>query len=272
MGFIYQYPTDNVVGNATITSSGSPSDFPVANLWDGAPGSPAKLTATTGWFKFQYAAPQIIELVSIIHANLTPSLTNVNIQGNATDSWGAPSFNQSFVIPGYRGTGLPVNPFLDLRSLPGYNPSGFLWWRLNFGTANGANISIGEFWMSPIYREFPYGIQRGATRNWKFNNSIDVTDAGQTVGYELAAAQRRINFNIDFLGISNPDKVVKETIISWIEYCRGRLRPFLIVQDSTLNDAILAKGDEDEPGYATSSFGKHDMSLNILEVGRGVAP
>lgn len=272
MAVVYQYPTDNVVGNATITSSGSPSDFPVSYLWDGAPGSPARLTATSGWFLFQFAGAQPIQLVSLIHSNLAAGLTNVNIQGNGSNLWTSPSFNQSFTIPTWRKNGFPRNPFLDLRNLAGYNPAGFAWWRLNFGTANTGNISIGELWMSPTYRSFPYGNRPGSDRGWKFNNSIDTTDAGQTVGYELAGPQRKANFTIDLLGMSAPEIAARDDVFDWIEVCRGGLRPFLYIPDTNVNEAMLVKGEEEEPTYSTSSLGKYELSLNMLEVGRGVAP
>jgi hypothetical protein len=273
MAVVYQYPTDNVVGNATtITTSGNPSDYPPSFLWDAAPGSPAKLSATSGWFLFQFPGAQVVQLASLIHSNLAAGLSNVNIQANSINNWAAPPFNQSFTIPTWRKNGFPYNPWLDLRSLPGYNPAGYAWWRISFGTVNAANISVGELWLGSTYRSFPYGNRPGSDRGWKFNNSIDTTDAGFTLGYELAGPQRRNSFTVDYLSMSAPDKTIRDELHDWIEVCRGSLRPFLMVMDTTVNEAQLVKWSEDEISYSTSSLGKHELSIDVLEVGRGVAP
>ena len=64
------------------------------NIYDGNPAKPAKLTTTTGAWRWDFGGAKQLDVAAIIHHNLTAGL-NVRIQGNATDAWGAPSLDQA---------------------------------------------------------------------------------------------------------------------------------------------------------------------------------
>src|SRR5438552_2828835 len=97
---IYQVPTDNLAATGTLTVQSGTEDtaYPKANIYDGNPAKPAKLTTTTGAWRWDFGSAKQLDIVAVIHHNLTAGL-NVRIQGNATDAWGAPSLDQAFTIP-----------------------------------------------------------------------------------------------------------------------------------------------------------------------------
>src|SRR4051812_22337747 len=114
--FIYQKPTDNVAdaGVVAVNTGAADATYPASYLTDKNPARPAKLTGTTGSWVWTFAAPQRLDLVALIHHNLTAGL-DVKIQGNATNVWGAPTLSQAITIPAYRGD-FPTNPWLDLAT------------------------------------------------------------------------------------------------------------------------------------------------------------
>ena len=94
----YNHPQDNVVGAATLTLGAGTLDplyATLANLRDLNPTLPVKFTTTTGAIVFDFGWPQTVHLPIILNPKIDPG-ADVRWQGNATDSWGAPTFNQAF--------------------------------------------------------------------------------------------------------------------------------------------------------------------------------
>src|SRR3954465_12525835 len=113
--FIYGRPSESLLSGAlavTVNTGGADSQYPAANLFDGHPEKPAKLTGTTGSWVAQFTAGQRVDLVALIHHNLAAGL-DIKIQGNATNVWSAPTLSQAFTIPARLLDNFTVNVWLD---------------------------------------------------------------------------------------------------------------------------------------------------------------
>lgn len=261
----YQHYSDNVAPNATVTVNTGTEDtsYPAANIKDRNPAKPAKLTTTTGSWVFAFGLAQRVDIVSIIMHNITAGL-EVRIQGNATNSWGAPTFNQVITIPAYRDDGFPVNPFLDLTGLSGYTTSGFLFWRVVVVGVNAAAIAIGDVWLGKLKRTLSPNI------NWGENQKEDrkliehSTDHGVDTIYDLGVTRRSIQ------GETDTTDATRDAIRTWWRDARGRAQAFLIIPDPAVNDAWLVRWAEPDQNVRLDLTDRNTISLQFLEVSRGL--
>jgi hypothetical protein len=137
-----QFGFTNKVATATITSSSQDATFVRDNLkTPQRPFYPWKTTvATDSWAVIDFGAAQAVDLVGVIACNVA----TVRIQGNATDSWGSPSYNSGDLTVSQN----PWNGRYQLVNIP----SGFTYryLRLFIPTqtpVDGASVfSVGGLW------------------------------------------------------------------------------------------------------------------------------
>ncbi len=157
--FFYLRNGDDLVqGNATleVDSGTEDTEYPAANLGNQNVNKPAKLTTTTGRWKIDLGSAMDIQFAALLVSNLDGGLTNFDLEGHATDDWGAPSFSTSFVLPGNDVAGFPFNAFLDLGG-----SQSFRWWSIVANDANSANLILGEWVLSTIVRQFSRNFLNG---------------------------------------------------------------------------------------------------------------
>ena len=253
----------NVASSAAITASAGDTDYPAAYLTDGNVARPAKLTTTTGDWVFDFGSAQRIDLFAFGPHNLTAGLSNVLFQGNATDSWGAPTLSATITIPAYREDGQSVNPWRDVTGVSGYSTSGFRYWRLRVGTANGAAIAVGEV---ALYRQVT------TIRNFRVGvvdaDRIPTVAHGTTYGvetvYTLGVAERRLS----------GDVVMKTSdltaLLSWYRGGAGRGQWHTIILEDGVNDARFVRFDTDMLAFSRMGNSNHRVELAFTEVSRGL--
>lgn len=259
---IFQHPTDQKLSaSVTITPSSEDASYPKAGLYDSNPAKPFKFTATTGNIVFDFGSATSLDLVAIIHHNLTAALANVKIQGNATDAWGAPSLDQAITIPAYEQDGFPVNPWLDLS---GIGSRSFRYWRLSFGTANAAIIQLGQVWLG--------GTKRSLTKNiqWGFQESADrriiehETDYGVATIYDLGS--KVLSWEPTIITTAAGLTEFK----TWWDACHGRALPTLVILDPAVNESRLVRWSQPvrtvEHRYANVKV----IQFGLREVSRGL--
>lgn len=263
---IYQHFSDQVAdaGTAIVQSGTEDTAYPVANLYDFNPAKPAKLTTTTGAWRWDFGAAQRIDLVAIIHHNLTAGL-EVRIQGNATDAWGAPTFNQAITIPAYFGDGFPVNPWLDLTDKAAYSTSGFRYWRLVVVGTNGAPIAIGEVWLGALKRSLSPNLDWGLKRQTERATVEHSTDFKVVNVYDLAVTVRRIAGSIE-----GSTDVQATAIHDWWRDTRGRVRPFLLMPNGDENDAWLVRWGQTMNERLFDTLDRNPATMEFEELGRGM--
>lgn len=263
---IYGRPTDNVTANATITASAADAAYPATNIKDLDPAKPSKMTTTTGNWVFDFGSAQRVDIIALIHHNLTAGLS-VRIQGNATNVWTSPTLDQAIAIPTYHEDGFCVNPFLDLTGLAGYSVSGFRFWRLVVVGTNAANIAIGECVMLSLKRTLEINLSWGAEDTDAHPTIEHTTAYGVTRVYDLGVKLRALRGEI-------PDTtdVGLASLQALHRSAHGRAKPFLIVPDPVLNDAWMVRFDASTSTLLrTMKFvDVNRLAIGFDECGRGL--
>lgn len=244
---IYSHYADNVAPNATVTVNTGTEDpaYPKANLVDRIIVKPAQLTTTTGSWVFAYGSAQRVDWVALPMHNLDAGL-EVRIQGNATNSWGAPTLNTTIVIPAYRGDGLPVPCWKDLTGVAGYSTSGFLFWRFVVVGVNTNPVKVGELLLISQKRTLNPNISWGVKKPEQRLIYDNRTAFGHANKYDLGVTPRQLQGDLDTTDAG------LAAVAAWWQSCRGTARPFAIVLDEDVNEAWVAE-----------FTGSHDPTLTI---------
>ncbi len=277
---MYNGLSDEVARLATSitieTGAVSPEDenYGPDNLVDENPAKVAKIEATTGAWLFAYNAKQPIEIAALIHHNFDATSDNgslsVRLEGNDTDSWGAPSFSAEFTIPDWFATGTrrwPVNPYLILTSLSGYDPAGFLYWRLVVEN-NSEVLQLGQVWFGSTIRIFDPDLRWGPVPHLtkpQIENSTSflvdtiyprgttrwAMEADLMASEELSAALEQHWYDVD-----------------------GRAHPWLLIPSGPIaNDrAYFVRYASSERQMQWNFEHQHEMRMAFQEVGRGLRP
>jgi hypothetical protein len=257
---IYCRPSDNIIANATtVTPSTEATGYDVENLWDGNPAKPWKATAQTANIVFDFGVATSIELVALIHHNLTAGL-EVRIQGNATNVWSGPTLNQAFTIAAYDQDGFPVNPYLDLTAIA----HSFRFWRLVIVGTNAANVAIGEMWLSATKRTLVKGVAAGFKHGASRPLIEHVTDYQVSTIYDLGAKVRSWDGRIM---TTSADLL---TLQAWWDACRGRALPTLLVPDPTVSEIALVRWRSMERSFERIYDKYNPVEVGWTEVSRGL--
>jgi hypothetical protein len=233
MNALFAHGLTNLAGAVTPAIGGGAenADFPRANLGDLNPANPFKFAGNTGRLVWDFGSAQPVQLVALIHHNLSAGL-NVRWQGNATDSWGAPSLDQAFTIGAASIDNYRPNAWLDLSGLS----HSFRFWSLVIVDANAAPIVLGDLWFNAVKRTFvhnyawPYGDgeQRPARREL-------VTRGGVRFTYPGVGRQRLLSSAVQ------TSVAGLEALRDWHRSTNGGDRPSLFIPDpaASIRDAWL---------------------------------
>jgi hypothetical protein len=258
---IYCRPDDQLLDDTvTITPSGTPPDgYGSANLFDNNPAKAYKHNSTSGNVVFDFGAAVNVDVFAIIHHNLDEGL-DVKIQGNATDSWGSPTLNQSLTIPAYERDGFPVNPFIDLSGMA----NSFRYWRLLFNEVNSASIQLGQLVFGGTKRELVHNIGWGYKEGVERKIIEHVTDYGVSTIYDLGA---KIKSWSPTIRTSDAGMTAVE---EWWDACHGRALPSLIILDPDVNDARFVRWAEPVREISRDFNEDNTIQFGWREVSRGL--
>lgn len=269
--FLYTWPADNMIhmsGTLLSVQTGTVDpEYPAANLGDEKPELPAKLTTTSGAWVADLGAPQVAEVVSVIHHNFDPG-SDVRFQMNATNVWSAPSVDAPFTIPAKHQDLFGVNVWLDLVTLiPLPVNRTYRYLRLVQTTVNSKPLSVGE-WV--VYRQkrdlgvrgIAYGAQRGTLR--------------PAVLHETETAVRHMldyGTTVRFLQCDvNRTKTTQADIEEWYRAAQGMVRPFLIVPNTDEVDALFAGFADPALVFTRAWQQSNTATLKFQEFARGLYP
>ena len=215
MRFLY----DNLIdaSTAVITSSSETTDLPNDNVqhplrtkvWRTGTATAAE-TIT-----FDFGSAQSVQAFAALDHTLTAGDTLIKIQGNATDSWGAPSVNVALSY--------------NADELAYYWGSGqsYRWWRFIFTkSASGETRDVGRIFIGPYYE---------ATKNISFAGlditPVDLSDTARSLGGQTYSDARSIYHKIKtkFDYITNAQLEEFKTIAEAV----GTHTPFFIDCDRT---------------------------------------
>ncbi len=261
---LYSRPSDNVAANATITASAADAAYPATNIADLNPAKPAKLSTTSGNWKFAFGAVQRVDIVAIIHHNLTAGL-EVRIQSSAVSDFSVLQVNELITIPAYHEDAFPVCPFLDLTDKTNYSASGHQYWRVLIVGVNAAPVAIGEVLLITTKRTLSENISWGDVQEEEHPVVEHRTDHGVSTIVGLGTKWRTVSGEIDATDAG------AAALLSLKRDARGRAKSFLFVLDPSVNDAWMARLVNPKlPRQSVAVNRSLVQSLAIEEISRGL--
>lgn len=271
---IYQRHSDEVARLATITieTGVDPGDsnYGPASLVDDNPAKVAKIDSTTGAWLFAYAAKQPIQIVALIHHDFDAG-ADVKIQGNATDDWTGspgPAFEASIVIPPWLGASprrWPVNPWLDLTAQPGYDATGFQYWRLVI-TGNSQNLQLGQVWFGETIRRLDPDLQ------WNFVRSRETPLIENATAFGVATFYGRGTTRWRLEGDHRMTEALETALNEASFDTDGRVYPWLLVPDGLENRCYFVRWAETTRAVTKYFLDVYDQRFVVQEVSRGLRP
>lgn len=267
MGTIaYARPGDNVAGQATVTASAEDAAYPAANLVNLDVSNPAKLTTTSGGWVLNFGSPGVaLAAVALLNHNLDAG-RRVLLQGNDSDAWGAPSFEQAFTVPADEVDGFSVNPWLDLTLGSPASPA-YAYWRIWVDEANSAPVAIGEVVLVTALRALPddFQVAAGLQESEAMPDIVHESSFGGRTAYGVGAKWKVWDGGMSITVADDHWQLARAA--------RGRTRPWFFVPDRDVNAAYLVTFDWSGPEFITKRVIGAMVAIpafRLREVSRGV--
>jgi hypothetical protein len=269
MTFYYTRPSDSLLASATLSVNTGTEDsaYPKANITNGEPQQPARLTTTAGSWVADLGSARLVDVAAIFHHNLTTGLSGVKLQGHTANSWGAPDVDLTITIPALNADGFPPNPWVDLKTLvPTDANRTKRYWRLLVPT-NASVVSIGEWLLGTTRRTLTGILSEKVISNIMYRPSkIHMTDALVRKRYDIGTTVRKLH--VDILSTSAEIVLMRE----WFRDAQGAVKPFLIVPKSDENEAWFVTFVEQDRAFDELFADFNTTSLEFSELSRGLAP
>ena len=259
-----KYITNNLIQaiTPTISTFAADSDYPVANLTNWRVSKRAGFdTAKSGELVFDLGSAQTVDACILFNHNLTSGAT-VKIQGNATDSWGAPSVDETITYV--------VNDMYKE-----FTGGSYRYWRLTIADAGRAanDIKLGEMILGSnidLTRNPDWNI----TERLSYNNVQHVTAGGNKWSYALYNNKSWVMSFAELLAAQNT--LVKNLTIN----SEGNKIPFSIIFESAAYYVRVSSvyeterpfpADGYESGFETNFVIEYGISgFEITEESRGI--
>src|SRR5262245_10074962 len=221
---LYALPSDDIVTTATLTFSGSihPTKG-VERVRDGDPGSAMIVNAATGRLIIDQGAAGVVRGVALINTKLTGA--TIALEGNATDSWGAPSFSTAITAGVAWPDGFEVSPYKDLNTLaPNYR-----FFSINVTGAPNPH-GIGEVLLVRNLRNWPAEISPGTDEAFQTAELHADTDVLVTMRHDRQANRRVWRVNM----------LMRETQLTELLVLKraAGIQGFLFIRDKTKPEAL----------------------------------
>ena len=248
---LYGKYSDNVCPSATLslTVGAANASYPLTNLQDLKPNTPFKATGTSATIRATFGAGKALQAVGLVWHNLY-GLT-ITVTNNAAMA------SQSLVVPAVSDDGLPVNPWLDLRTV---TTSATQW---NFEiTGAAANIAIGELILIETVRTMP--IRWGVEVVERHPAIVHRTDYHVPLIYGMGVRYRVLTGDITRASELAALKALHRD-------ARGTRYPWWFVLDSDVNDAMFVHFDDASEWAHQREYNQSPSSVTIEEVCPGLA-
>jgi hypothetical protein len=257
----YAYPLDDTCLRITPLVTASPEDpgYPAVNLVLENPAHPAKLTATTGEFVVQFAEPTQVAAAVILYHNIEQG-NSITLQGNDSDSWGAPAVQRSFSLLGKREDNWTVSPWIELPE-----PATYQFWRLVIeGSANVNPISIGRLMLLTRLRVMKTDVRWGEEEAEEHDIIELPTEAGVETIYSLGGKRRMFNGEIT---LSNPEST---EFVALARQAHGRIYSWLLIPEASINDAWIVRFVENRWSRVRETVDVNNFPFQVKELSRGL--
>lgn len=262
---IYSLYSDNVAPNAawSVDTGTEDATYPAANIADRIVAKPAQLSTTTGSWTGDFSAAQRADWFALLIDNLTPGLT-VRYQMHTAASWGTPDLTTTITIPSRLGDGFPPGAWKDLTGVAGYTVGGKQFHRLLIEGVNAEAVKVGELAIISTKRTLNPNLNWPVRRSEQRPIIENVTDYGVSTIYDYGVTRRRIEGSLDVTD------TVRDQMLEWWRDARGRARPFVLVPDEDVNEAVMVRFARDMVDVDQQLNDRNVISLAFEEVSRGL--
>ena len=259
---LYNRYSDNIAPSATVTvqTGTAATGYPPSYINDRNASRPSKLNETTGAWLFDFGSAKTVAIFALFHANFQAGL-QFHLQANSADSWGAPPFDTIITMPAWNAARFPGQPWVDLRTLPGYNA--YQYWRLAVLSANAVALAVGDVWMGGTVRSFNLQVNDKP----KYNRpQIEHSTSYRRLRYPLATLIR------SWSGTIPADDTSRDDLVSWILDADGRPVLFIPEHSAAVPEAWMALHQTGAIEVTQAFLNANFMPLDIEEDGRGLEP
>ena len=237
--FGYVLPSNDLArASATVISVSSgveDTEYPAANIANNNPTNPAKVTGTTGAWLFDLGSAIELNHIFIFNHNFDSGLLDVAIEGNATDSWGAPTLKVDFTIPSIQEDRHVTDPHLDIS---GQGSKTFRYWRIHVETANSQPVAIGGVVLASALTQLSTNFQMPLDQGEQHPIIEHRTPFGQMWNYAFGSKWRTIFGEIKASDSTDADY---NALRSLERDALDRSIPFAFVLDPAVNDAMFVR-------------------------------
>lgn len=248
---LYAKYSDSVLSQATVSlTSGTAADaFPLSQLYDGRPDKIFRATGTACTIRATFGGSKTIQGIALIHHNLHGlTLTLTNNGGMAS---------QNIVVPTASEDGFPIHPWWDGRLVAN---NAATQWNLAI-TGAAANVGIGELLLIETLRTLP--IRWGPTEGEDHPAIIHTTERGVKLKSSRSVRMRELSGAV----LLESDRA---EMASLRRGTLGQMRGFLLIPDSTKNDALMVAFQESKRVFSRRNPGFTDQSIAVEELSAGV--
>jgi len=128
--------------DAILTANSNSINYPTTNILDSRLSRIFRTSSsTTAEIVFDCVTAVSVDTIGIANHNITSSVTTLKVQGNATDSWGSPSVDETLTY----NSGIITNDFTG---------GSYRYWRIQIIDATNPDgfIEIGRAWIGEKYQ------------------------------------------------------------------------------------------------------------------------
>jgi hypothetical protein len=212
---------------ATITSSSETGDLADDNVVNDQVAKPWRATGDSAeWIKFDLGSAKDITCIGLFGGNWTSAAT-ITLEGNATDSWGAPTYSQVLTVETDEDSVVfkQIVLFLDET---------FRWWRITFADAANPDgyIEVGRIKAGEYYEP-----TRTYSEGWSFV-PVDPSEGDPKPGvvsvWRTRAEFRQVAVRFRFMNETQFKKF-------WTMYRKvGKRKPIILALKSTTEPTIYS--------------------------------
>lgn len=244
---IWQKPADNLLSLATLTNptGASASGYALTDLYNSNPAFGWHAAAATTFYiliDFGGALTKAVKLIGFHNHNFAAGIV-LTIQGNATNSWGAPTVNSTVTVPAVAGDGFKK----DFYWLNASQTTALRYWRIGTTTTNTAAWILGQLWLSDTIRYLPWDqMQSGSLSIRRVRPVIEhVTPRPYNVSLRYPSPSRYTVIGGSVKGVRTDVEDMRD---SWFSLCLGRSIPTCFVNEDTGsgNECFFVVHDQDE--------------------------
>lgn len=249
MSAIYCYPSDIPTPSSVIWQVGvADTNYPVAQSWDRRADTLAKVTGANGTLRITYGSAKALQGIVLVNTNASAAVVT-NPSG----------LNVAFTIPSVPLDTLPLDPWLDLRSVLLATRTAAQW---DIALTGPGPTGIGEAVMVETWRTVP--LLWGLTEQETHRAGILTTDYGVRRKWTKGVRQRLVTGKI----IAEEDRA---ELIALMRDAHGPVKNFPLILDDTVNDALWVDLTVEDQSWDRVAPLASDWTLTFTEQQKGLS-